>query len=71
MQEIQEELNELNNKLQNIKISATRYETKLEDLEIEIREELGGLGDVKNYKNEVWITNNSKFEYSSKDNLVL
>jgi chromosome segregation protein len=52
MQEMQMELNELNNNLQNIKINSTRYETKLEDLEVEIREELGSLKEVKEYKNE-------------------
>ncbi len=47
LQNLQNEINILNNKLQSIKINATRYETKLEDLEIEIRAELGNLAIVK------------------------
>lgn len=48
LQGLQNELNTLNNQMQSVKISATRHETKLEDLEIEIREELQGLGEIKN-----------------------
>jgi chromosome segregation protein len=39
-QELQEEINNLNNQLNNTRVEATKYETKLEDLEIEIRNEL-------------------------------
>jgi len=44
------ELNNTNNQLSEYKINSTRYETKLEDLEIEIREELGGLKEVRDSK---------------------
>lgn len=49
---LQNEINGLSNNLNEIKISSTRYETKLEDLEREIRENLGGLADVKAKKTE-------------------
>jgi chromosome segregation protein len=45
---MQQEVNQVSNKLNEIKINSTRYETKLEDLEMEIREELKSLKDVKN-----------------------
>ncbi len=44
---MQQEINLVNNKLNELKINSTRYETKLEDLEIEIREEYGDLGKIK------------------------
>lgn len=44
---MQQEINLVNNKLNELKINSTRYETKLEDLEIEIREEYGDLGNIK------------------------
>jgi chromosome segregation protein len=47
LQTLQNEINSLNNRLQAIKIYSTRHETKLEDLEIEIRAELGGLSIIK------------------------
>jgi len=47
MVDIQNEINNLNNGLNELKINSTRYETKLEDLEIEIRAELGNLSEVK------------------------
>ncbi|MCX6796024.1 MAG: AAA family ATPase, partial [Candidatus Falkowbacteria bacterium] len=50
LQSSQYELNVLNNQLNEIKINSTRYETKLEDLEIEIRDELGSLREVKERK---------------------
>jgi chromosome segregation protein len=40
----------VNTHLQALKIDSTRYETKLEDLEAEIRDELGGLKEVKENK---------------------
>ncbi|MBU2456456.1 AAA family ATPase [Patescibacteria group bacterium] len=49
MQLAQNEINEISNKLNALKINSTKYETKLEDLEIEIRRDLGGLKDVKEY----------------------
>ncbi|MEA1963483.1 MAG: AAA family ATPase [Patescibacteria group bacterium] len=48
LQELQNELNDSNNKMQAIKINSTRYETRLEDLEIEIRQELKDLSAIKN-----------------------
>jgi chromosome segregation protein len=47
LQNLQYELNILSNQLNDIKVSSTRYETKLEDLEVEIRDELGSLKEVK------------------------
>ncbi|MCK5319964.1 AAA family ATPase, partial [Candidatus Parcubacteria bacterium] len=48
LQELQSELNDSNNQMQSIKINSTRYETRLEDLEIEIRHELKDLSAIKN-----------------------
>jgi chromosome segregation protein len=50
LQELQGEANDVNTRLQALKIDSTRYETKLEDLEAEIRDELGGLKEVKENK---------------------
>lgn len=50
MQDLQNKLNDTNNQLHNLKISSTRYETKLEDLEIEIREELNEIKAIKEAK---------------------
>ncbi len=47
IQNLQNEINDTSNKLNEIKINSTRYETKLEDLEIEIREEVGGLKEIR------------------------
>lgn len=52
LQNLQYELNVINSQLNDIKISSTRFETKLEDLEAEIRNELGGLKEVKEQKSE-------------------
>ena len=52
IQEYQNEINSLNYKLNELKAQSTRYETKLEDLEIEIRRDLGGLKEIKNKKIE-------------------
>ncbi len=52
LQFLQNEVNSLNNQLSEIKINATRFETKLEDLEAEIRNNLGGLKEVKEKKEE-------------------
>ncbi len=46
-QGLQSELNDLNNRLQRLRVESARYETRLEDLEIEIRAELGSLQDIK------------------------
>ena len=48
----QDEINLLNSKMNEEKINSTRYETKLEDLEIEIRQEVGSLKEVKEVKAE-------------------
>lgn len=55
IQMLQGEINDNNYKLNEIKVQATRFETKLEDLEVEIREELGSLSEVKsgNHLNDV------------------
>jgi len=44
---LQDELSNLNRELNEIKINSTRYETRLEDLEQEIRRELGNLKEVR------------------------
>jgi chromosome segregation protein len=49
LQSLQNEVNALSNQLNEIKISSTRFETRLEDLEKEIRENLGSLKEVKDY----------------------
>ncbi len=49
LQNLRTELNQLNNQLNEQKIQATRYETRLEDLETEIREHLGDLSLVKTF----------------------
>jgi chromosome segregation protein len=58
IQALQNEVNELNNQLNEIKINSTRYETKLEDLESEIRHAFGDLRKIKNtpspYQGEGW-----------------
>ncbi len=46
LQNLQNEINELSRELNEIKINSTRYETKLEDLEIEIRNNYGNLKEV-------------------------
>ncbi len=51
-QALQQEINDLGRTLGEIKINSTRYETRLEDLEQEIRRELGGLKEVREIKVE-------------------
>jgi chromosome segregation protein len=52
LQIFQNEINVLSNDLNNFKINATRYETRLEDLENEIRNNLGGMKEVREYQTE-------------------
>ncbi len=52
IQVLQNEVNELNNRLNELKINSTRYETRLEDLETEIRNEMGGIRDAEKTKIE-------------------
>lgn len=47
IQSLQNEINLITNNLNDIKINATRRETKLEDLEIEIRQNLGGMKEIR------------------------
>ncbi len=47
IQVIQNNLNDLNRELNDLKINSIRYETRLEDLEIEIRENIGSLKEIK------------------------
>jgi chromosome segregation protein len=47
IQTIQNILNDTNRQLSDLKINSTRYETRLEDLEIEIRENIGSLKEIK------------------------
>ncbi|RLC38533.1 hypothetical protein DRH27_02035 [Candidatus Falkowbacteria bacterium] len=51
-QTLQKEINEANYELNELKVNSTRYETKLENLEIEIREEYGNLKEIKDKKIE-------------------
>ena len=44
---LQSELNGLIANLNELQVNAARYETRLEDMEAEIRNELGGLGEVE------------------------
>ena len=46
LQNLQNEINDLNRELNELKINSTRYETKLEDLEIEIRNSYGNLKEI-------------------------
>jgi len=62
MQNLQNEINQLNNQLNEIKINSTRYETKLEGLEIEIRHNFGNLKEVKEYKAEGLIDLEAAYE---------
>ncbi|MFH1522820.1 MAG: chromosome segregation SMC family protein [Patescibacteria group bacterium] len=64
---LQNEINEIIIKINEIKINSTRYETKLEDLEVEIRRDLGNLKGVKEYKIEVRI--NEEIDQEELDNL--
>ncbi|PLX22069.1 hypothetical protein C0584_00905 [Candidatus Parcubacteria bacterium] len=52
IQALQNEINIVNNKLNDIKVNSTRRETKLEDLEIEIRQDLGGMREVRDKREE-------------------
>ncbi|MDP2708840.1 MAG: AAA family ATPase [bacterium] len=47
---LQDEINGLNNRLNELKINSTRYETRLEDLEIEIRNNYGSLKEIQDEK---------------------
>lgn len=47
IQNLQYELNSQNRELSDLKIGSTRYETKLEDLEKEIREDYGSLKEIR------------------------
>jgi len=47
MQILQNELNDLNARLNELKVESARHETRLEDMETEIRNEMGGLKDVE------------------------
>lgn len=49
LQSGQSEINALAGRLQTLKIEATRYETRLEDLETEIRAEIGTLAEIKKH----------------------
>jgi len=46
LQNLQNEINDLSRELNELKINSTRYETKLEDLEIEIRNNYGNLKEI-------------------------
>ncbi|MFA6306566.1 MAG: AAA family ATPase [Patescibacteria group bacterium] len=46
LQNLQNEINDLSRELNELKINSTRFETKLEDLEIEIRNNYGNLKEI-------------------------
>ncbi|MDD5071268.1 MAG: AAA family ATPase [Patescibacteria group bacterium] len=48
--ELQNEINDLNRKLSDLKINSTRQETRLEDLEIEIRNNFGSPKEIRQGK---------------------
>ncbi len=50
LQNLQNEINNINNQLSEVKINSTRFETRLEDLEVEIRQNYGSLKEIKEYK---------------------
>lgn len=52
IQALQQEINRLVNQLNDLKVNSARYETKLEDLEAEIRQEIGGLREIKGRQSE-------------------
>ncbi len=52
LQSLQQEINGLNNQLNELKINSTRYETRLEDLETEIRNNSVKLKEVMETKTE-------------------
>ena len=47
---LQVEVNNLNNELNNLRVSGARYETRLEDLENEIRTDFGDLSIIKQHQ---------------------
>lgn len=47
LQSLQHEINQLNNILNQVRVESARQETKLEDLETAIRQDLGGLKEVR------------------------
>lgn len=49
-QNLQTEVNRLTSELNDSKIESARQETKLEDLEVEIRQNLGGLKEVRDHR---------------------
>lgn len=55
VQNLQYELNNSNRQLSDLKIGSTRYETKLEDLEVEIRAEYGNLKEVRDNRGEATV----------------
>ncbi len=59
IQAFQNEANEINSRLNEIKVSSTRYETNLENLEIEIRNNLGSLQEIKKHNCEKTIDRES------------
>lgn len=52
LQNLQNDANTINNQLNDIKINSTRYETRLENLEIEIRNSFASLQEVKKHSSE-------------------
>jgi len=62
MQNLQNEINDFNNQLNELKINSARYETKLEDLEIEIRQQRGSLKKIKEYRAKEIINQDNAME---------
>lgn len=65
LQSLQNELHQLLSQVNDTKVEATRQETKLEDLEVEIRQNLGGLKEVRDNRHTETI---ERFEVQEKIN---
>jgi len=63
IQSLQQEINGLSNRLNEARVEAARQETKLEDLETSIRQDLGGLKEVRDEKENHQI---DRFEVQEK-----
>ena len=66
LQALQNEINATSNRLNEYKINSTRYETKLEDLEIEMREEAVPIAGVREQRLEAEIDKSASKEKISQ-----
>lgn len=65
-QNLQNEINRLNINLNEIKVNSARYETKLENLENEIRQNFGGMKEIKEFKGEGTVDYSAAYEKISQ-----